>query len=135
MARRITYSRGIWVMALVILPSTLLAWSIVIWGDPEESSTLSKSIANNALPLYAFSIFPSMLISTLHTKILIAAQNGSDINLYLRSVATGTLLGLVLAGILSVMLFQTLNPTLWPLWAWGGGMGLLYGALRLWIER
>jgi hypothetical protein len=122
-------------MILLILPLSLLVWSLVIWRDPEDSSTFVQSIANNALPLYAFSIIPGVLASALHTKLLIAAQSRSDIPLQLKSASLGTLLGVALAGFLSLLLFRTVSPELWPLWAWGAGMGLLYGGVRVGVER
>src|SRR5690349_14158468 len=109
---RLSYRRGIWLMVLVILPLSLFAWSIIIWRDPEESSSLAQSIANNALPLYAFSIVPGVLLSALHTKVLLALQRGSDFNLHLTSASIGTLMGAILAGVLSIALFRTLNPVL-----------------------
>jgi hypothetical protein len=118
-ANRDSYGRGIRVMVLIILPLTLLAWSILIWQDAEESSSLAQSIANNALPLYAFSTIPGALLSALHTRILAGMKTEGGFDLQMKSASIGSFLGAALAGVLSIVLFRTLNPGLWPFWVWG----------------
>jgi hypothetical protein len=133
--RVIGYGRDIRRMTILILPVTLLGWSFVLWRDPEESSTLLQTIGNNGLPLYVFSIIPAMLISALHTKLLLVLQRERHWSEHLGSALLGTVLGSALAGLLSVLLFRTIRTELWPLWAWGAGMGLLYGGIRRRFER
>lgn len=122
-------------MVLLVLPMTLLAWSILMWRDPEETSSLAQTIANNAVPLYVFSLIPGVLLSVLHTKALGTRHENGGSDFYLKSALIGALTGTMLAVMLSIALFRTLNPALWQMWLWGAMMGLLYGGIRARIER
>jgi hypothetical protein len=128
--RTFGYGRGIRLMLLGVMPASLLAGSFLILSDPEDSGTLFQTIANNALPLYVLSIIPGALISAMHTR-LMGDMSGRDIPTYLRSAFLGVILGLALGSLLSLVLFRTPNSALWPIWAWGGSMGALYGSVRV----
>ncbi len=127
---RSSYVRGVRLMALVVLPLSLLAAAIMISLDPEESASLGNVIANNAIPLYAFGLVPAVLFSMLHSRAMsnLGDQKRSHLRLY--SAGLGLVGGIAISLLLSLILFRTVSTTLWLLWVWGISVGGLYGFLQ-----
>lgn len=117
-------------MVGVVLPVTLAAYSVIIRVDEGISSSFGDVLVNNALPLFVFSALPAAAVSVLHTNALRSLKTVLRVGIWATSTYTGAVFGVLLALVLSLLLFVELSPRLCPFWLWGMVMGALYGLTR-----